>query len=81
MSKVYMTSDGWETISQREKDERTRLIDTYNVTLKGQPARVCGSHLPFAVVAQYPTGESFEYAWPTVQTIIDEHGGHFKPLA
>jgi hypothetical protein len=57
--------------------EKYRLIDS-RVTLNGKPAKVCGAQLPWAFVVTLDSRLSAEYAWNTVQHVIDNLGGKFK---
>lgn len=46
-------------------------------TLNGNPAVVSGYNLDFAKVTDLITGLSAEWAWPTVERILN-NGGNFK---
>lgn len=47
-------------------------------TLDGEPARIVGRLLPFAIVRTIRDGgPAFEYAWETVARVM-ENGGNFR---
>lgn len=53
-------------------DEK-RNLTAADVTLDGEPARICGAKLRFAVVRS-DSGRQVEYAWPTVARIVAASG-------
>lgn len=60
---------------------KQEIADKYtgeDVTLDGQPAVVLGRLLPFGHVRNPRTGQSAEYAWETIQHVIETKGGAFK---
>lgn len=57
-------------------DEREKLVGRA-CTLNGEPAIIVGWRKPFATVRQVRTGLSAEWAWPTVERIL-ERGGRFE---
>lgn len=57
---------------------RRRKLVGASVTLNGQPARVSGVQNQFANVTQLGTGLSCEFAWETVEHIINHRSGHFE---
>lgn len=57
--------------------DRYKLIAT-PVTLNGNPAKISGAKLDFAVVTDMTTGLSAEWAWPTVEHIVTNRGGEFQ---
>lgn len=46
-------------------------------TLDGKPATVAGMYLDYARIATLDGKQSIEYAWPTVQRVM-ESGGNFR---
>lgn len=60
-----------------EVDKRT-LCDTEGVTLNGSRAKICGCKKDFATVIATGGGESYEWAWPAVQHVVDNRGGAFR---
>ena len=50
-------------------------LNTRGITLNGLPARVGGTHNQFATVHQIPCGLAVEYAWPTLQRMV-QGGAH-----
>jgi hypothetical protein len=59
-------------------EQKTEIIERakkMNVTLDGEPATINGRLLAFAVVAS--KSKQFEWAWPTVQRVLN-NGGQFK---
>lgn len=62
------------------EDKKRLLVDLamkMGTTLNGQPAYVTGYTLPFAKVYDKSSGLSCEFAWETVERILNT-GGKFK---
>jgi hypothetical protein len=60
-------------------EERKReLVETENVTLNGVPARIGGWRCDFATVTQWPAGLSAEFAWQTVEHVVNNREGKFN---
>jgi hypothetical protein len=64
-------------ISQAEKDRIFDMAKFINVTINGEPARVCGRLLDFPVVTSglYHA----EFSWPAVERVL-QAGGDFALL-
>jgi hypothetical protein len=60
------------------KDALREAFASVNVTLNGEPAKICGFDNPFATVAQIPSGLSADWSWSAVGRIVDNHGGRFR---
>lgn len=59
-------------------EERKReLVQTENVTLNGEPAKIAGYKLDFANVRQLDGPIVAEFAWQTVERIVN-NGGNFR---
>ena len=57
--------------------ERRRELAAAEVTLNGEPATISGVLNDFATVWQIPNGMKAEFAWQTVEHIIN-NGGNFR---
>lgn len=64
-------------LTQDDKLEIWRRQEGVSVTLNGKRAVISGYRNDFATVSQWPEGLSAEWAWETVERIIDK-GGAFK---
>jgi hypothetical protein len=58
-------------------ERKRELVNSKNVTLNGRPATISGLLCDFAIVSQFPTGLQAEFAWQTVERIIN-NGGNFR---
>lgn len=58
-------------------EERKRELCEEDVRLNGEPARISGVRNEFATVCQYPHGLCVEFAWQTVERIVN-NGGNFR---
>ncbi len=56
---------------------REQLCQQQGITLNGNPARISGSQLDFAVVRETASGLGCEWAWETVALIVSR-GGAFE---
>ena len=63
-------------MSEEEKRAIINHATRMGITLNGKPATICGARLRFAVVAQTPLGESYEWSWDAVERILSQ-GGEF----
>lgn len=60
-------------------EERKRLVQEHHlVTLNERRAFLSGWRNDFATISYAGSGESVEFAWPTVQHIINEKNGAFR---
>lgn len=59
--------------------QRQQLIIDYglDITLNGRPAMLAGIRNEFASVIDAGTGLKCEFAWETVQHIVDNRNGEF----
>ena len=57
--------------------EQRRELCGMRVKLNGKEATIRGARNAFAVIAQWPVGESFEMAWDQVASVIENNGGKF----
>jgi hypothetical protein len=58
--------------------EDRRVLAENDVTLNGQRARIVGITNDFATVRQLPDGLQADYAWVTVENIVNNHNGEFN---
>lgn len=58
-------------------EERRALVQTKGITLNGNPAKVTGSEMAFAVIRDKTTGLYAEWSWEAVRRIVAK-GGAFK---
>jgi hypothetical protein len=58
--------------------EDRRILAENDVTLNGVRARIVGVKNDFATVAQLPDGLRADFAWVTVENIVNNHNGEFK---
>lgn len=58
--------------------ERRRELQEHEVTLNGKRAIVCGILNDYATVAVLPGGERAEFAWSTVERVIEKNDGNFN---
>lgn len=57
--------------------ERRRELAEEEVTLNGRRAKISGVNNDFATVSQLPNGLRAEFAWPTVEKIVNDRDGQF----
>lgn len=57
--------------------EWRRVLIQHEVTLNGVRATIGGVTKDFATVTQMPNGLSADFAWKTVEHIIEDHNGEF----
>jgi hypothetical protein len=68
-----------QTLSIDKRREIVASQDNHNITLNGKPAVIRGAQNDFATVSQVNAyAVSVEFAWPTVQHIIEVKGGTFR---
>jgi len=58
--------------------ERRRELIMHEVTLNGVRATIGGVMNDFATVRQMPNGLGCDFAWATVEHIIENHNGEFN---
>jgi len=72
---------GMSKLIINDVEARYLLFSGKEVTLDGEPAKIIGFHNRFATVATLghdgPYREA-QFAWPTVQRIVETQGGQFK---
>lgn len=58
--------------------EDRRVLAENDVTLNGKRARIVGINNDFATVVQLPDGLRADYAWVTVERVIEHSNGEFN---
>ena len=59
-------------------EDRKREFCLLSVTLNGLPACIGGYKNDFASVVQLDTGLRAEFAWQTVEHVVNNNGGNFR---
>ncbi len=58
--------------------ERRRELILHDITLNGRRAVIGGVQNDFATVSQLPNGQRAEFAWHTVEHVIEHSNGEFN---
>ena len=58
--------------------ERRRELVEHHVTLNGVNATISGVQNDFATICQLPDGMRVEFAWATVEHVINNSNGEFN---
>jgi hypothetical protein len=59
-------------------ERRRALVEANHITLNGVRASISGVKNDFATITQMPHGLSAEFAWWTVQHVIEHSNGEFN---